>query len=103
MQKWNIEVSIDGPLRTHAVSVRVSDARSLSFEPTGMTLPVIADGHRVLLYHAANSGNPQGKECRTLIDQRAVCVHISQPVERPDLAGVITYLRPDVPNRQTQM
>jgi hypothetical protein len=35
----------------------------------------------------------------TLVDQDKAWVDISEPAGRPDLAGVIIYVRPDAANR----
>lgn len=35
----------------------------------------------------------------TLIDQGKAWVDISQPVGRPDLAGLVIYVRPDAASR----
>ncbi|WP_010217750.1 hypothetical protein [Sphingomonas sp. PAMC 26621] len=72
-------------------------------KPTALTLSVTAEGPRVLLYHVVNNGNPEGEGRMTLIDQGTAWVDISQPVGRPDLAGAVIYVRPDVANRETHL
>jgi hypothetical protein len=68
-------------------------------QPTALTLAVSAEGPRVLLYHVTRNGKPEGEGRMTLVDQGKAWVDISQPVGRPDLAGVVIYVRPDAANR----
>lgn len=68
-------------------------------QPTALTLAVTAEGPRVLLYHVTRNGKPEGEGRMTLVDQGKAWVDISQPVGRPDLAGVVIYVRPDAANR----
>jgi hypothetical protein len=67
-------------------------------QPTALTLAVTAEGPRVLLYHVTRNGKPEGEGRMTLVDQGKAWVDISQPVGRPDLAGVVVYVRPDAAN-----
>jgi hypothetical protein len=67
--------------------------------PTALTLAVSAEGPRILVYHVARNGKPEGEGRMTLVDQGRAWVDISQPVGRPDLAGVVIYVRPDAANR----
>ena len=62
--------------------------------PTALTLSVSADGPRVLIYHVARNGKPEGEGRMTLVDQGKAWVDISEPAGRPDLAGVVIYVRP---------
>lgn len=68
-------------------------------KPTALTLAVSAEGPRVLIYHVAKDGKPEGEGRMTLVDQGRAWVDISQPVGRPDLAGVVIYVRPDAASR----
>ena len=68
-------------------------------KPTALTLAVSADGPRVLLYHLARNGKPEGEGRMTLVDQGKAWVDISEPAGRPDLAGAVIYVRPDATNR----
>ena len=68
-------------------------------QPTSLTLAVSAEGVRVLVYHVARYGKPQGDGRMTLVDQGRAWVDISQPAGRPDLAGTVVYVRPDAKNR----
>ena len=68
-------------------------------KPTALTLAVSADGPRVLVYHVARNGKPEGEGRMTLVDQGRAWVDISQPAGRPDLAGAVIYVRPDAANR----
>ncbi len=68
-------------------------------KPTTLTLAVYAEGPRVLIYHVARNGKPEGEGRMTLVDQGKAWVDISQPAGRPDLAGVVIYVRPDAANR----
>ncbi len=68
-------------------------------QPTALTLAVTAEGPRVLLYHVSRNRKPEGEGRMTLVDQGGAWVDISQPVGRPDLAGVVIYVRPDAANR----
>lgn len=68
-------------------------------KPTALTLAVSAEGPRVLVYHVTRNGKPEGEGRMTLVDQGKAWVDISQPVGRPDLAGVVIYVRPDAVNR----
>ncbi|MHB8284129.1 MAG: hypothetical protein ACYDD1_05585 [Caulobacteraceae bacterium] len=67
--------------------------------PTALTLAVSADGPRVLVYHVARNGKPEGEGRMTLVDQGRAWVDISEPAGRPDLAGAIVYVRPDAAGR----
>ena len=69
-------------------------------QPTALTLAVSAEGPRVLVYHVAGNGKPEGEGRMTLVDQGRAWVDISEPVGRPDLAGVVIYVRPDAASRQ---
>ncbi len=60
---------------------------------TGMTLAVTREGPRVLTYQVRRNGVPEGEGRMTLVDQGRAWVDISQPAGRPDLAGVILYVR----------
>jgi hypothetical protein len=62
--------------------------------PTPLTLAVAADGPRVLVYHVARNGKPEGEGRMTLVDQGKAWVDISEPAGRPDLASAIIYVRP---------
>ena len=68
-------------------------------KPTALTLAVSADGPRVLVYHVARNGKPEGEGRMTLVDQGRAWVDISQPAGRPDLAAAVIYVRPDAANR----
>ena len=68
-------------------------------KPIALTLAVSAEGPRVLVYHVTRNGKPEGEGRMTLVDQGKAWVDISQPVGRPDLAGVVIYVRPDAVNR----
>lgn len=68
-------------------------------KPTALTLAVSAEGARVLVYHVARNGKPEGEGRMTLVDQGRAWVDISEPVGRPDLAGAVIYVRPDAANR----
>lgn len=68
-------------------------------KPTALTLSVTAEGPRVLVYHVARNGKPEGEGRMTLIDQGTAWVDISQPAGRPDLAGAVIYVRPDTAKR----
>ena len=68
-------------------------------KPTALTLAVSAQGERVLVYHVAKDGKPQGEGRMTLVDQGRAWVDISEPAGRPDLAGAVVYVRPDTANR----
>ncbi len=68
-------------------------------KPTTLTLAVSAEGPRVLVYHVARNGKPEGEGRMTLVDQGKAWVDISEPVGRPDLAGVVIYVRPDAATR----
>ncbi len=68
-------------------------------KPTTLTLAVSAEGPRVLIYHVARNGKPEGEGRMTLVDQGKAWVDISQPAGRPDLAGVVIYERPDAQHR----
>ena len=68
-------------------------------QPTTLTLAVSAEGPRVLVYHVAKHGDPQGEGRMTLVDQGKAWVDISQPAGRPDLAGAVVYVRPGAKNR----
>jgi hypothetical protein len=68
-------------------------------EPTALTLSVTAEGARVLVYHVARNGKPEGEGRMTLVDQGRAWVDISQPAGRPDLAGAVVYVRPAAANR----
>ena len=68
-------------------------------KPTALSLAVSAEGPRVLVYHVARDGKPEGEGRMTLVDQGRAWVDISQPVGRPDLAGAVIYVRPDAANR----
>jgi hypothetical protein len=68
-------------------------------QPTTLTLAVSAEGSRVLVYHVDRNGKPEGEGRMTLVDQGRAWVDISQPVGRPDLAGVVVYVRADAGNR----
>jgi hypothetical protein len=68
-------------------------------KPTTLSLAVTAEGPRVLLYHVSRNGKPEGEGRMTLVDQGRAWVDISQPAGRPDLAGVVIYVRPDAANR----
>lgn len=68
-------------------------------KPTALTLAVSAEGSRVLVYHVARDGKPEGEGRMTLVDQGRAWVDISQPAGRPDLAGVVIYVRPDSANK----
>ncbi len=63
--------------------------------PTALTLAVSADGPRVLVYHVARNGKLEGDGRMTLVDQDKAWVDISEPAGRPDLAGVVVYVRPE--------
>ena len=63
--------------------------------PTALTLSVSAEGPRVLVYHVARNGKPEGEGRMTLVDQGKAWVDISEPAGRPDLAGAIVYVRPE--------
>ena len=62
---------------------------------TALTLSVSAEGPRVLVYHVARNGKPEGEGRMTLVDQGKAWVDISEPAGRPDLAGVVVYVRFD--------
>ena len=62
---------------------------------TTLTLAVSVEGPRVLIYHVARNGKPEGEGRMTLVDQGRAWVDISEPAGRPDLAGAIVYVRPD--------
>jgi hypothetical protein len=64
-------------------------------KPTALTLAVTAEGARVLVYRVARNGKPEGEGRMTLVEQGRAWVDISEPVGRPDLAGVVIYVRPD--------
>ncbi len=68
-------------------------------KPTALTLAVSAEGPRILIYHVARDGKPEGEGRMTLVDQGKEWVDISQPVGRPDLAGVVIYVRPNAANQ----
>ncbi len=68
-------------------------------QPTALTLAVSAEGSRILVYHVARYGKPEGEGRMTLVDQGKAWVDISEPVGRPDLAGAVIYVRPDAANR----
>ncbi|WP_010184609.1 hypothetical protein [Sphingomonas sp. PAMC 26605] len=68
-------------------------------KPTALTLSVTAEGSRVLVYHVARNGKPEGEGRMTLVDQGRAWVDISQPAGRPDLAGAVIYVRPDATDR----
>ena len=68
-------------------------------QPTALTLAVSAEGPRVLIYHVARDGKPEGEGRMTLVEQGSAWVDISQPVGRPDLAGAVIYVRPDAASR----
>ena len=67
--------------------------------PTSLTLAVSAEGPRVLVYHVARAGKPEGEGRMTLVDQGTAWVDISEPAGRPDLAGAVVYVRPDPESR----
>lgn len=67
--------------------------------PTALTLTVEAEGPRVLVYHAARNGKPEGEGRMTLVDQGRAWVDISEPAGRPDLAGAVVYVRPKAETR----
>ena len=67
--------------------------------PTTLTLAVSVEGPRVLIYHVARNGKPEGEGRMTLVDQGRAWVDISEPAGRPDLAGAIVYVRPDAATR----
>ncbi len=67
--------------------------------PTPLTLAVAAEGPRVLVYHVARNGQPEGEGRMTLVDQGKAWVDISEPAGRPDLASAIVYVRPGAENR----
>ncbi len=68
-------------------------------KPTTLSLSVSPEGPRVLVYHVARNGKPEGEGRMTLVDQGKAWVDISQPAGRPDLAGAVIYVRPDAANR----
>ncbi len=68
-------------------------------KPTTLTLAVSAEGPRVLVYHVARNGRPEGEGRMTLVDQGKAWVDISQPAGRPDLAGAVVYERSGGVNR----
>ena len=63
--------------------------------PTTSTLSVTAEGPRVLRYIVRHDGKPEGEGRMTLVEQDKAWVDISGPAGRPDLAGVVVYVRPD--------
>ena len=67
--------------------------------PASQTLAVSAEGPRVLVYHVARDGKPEGEGRMTLVDQGKAWVDISEPAGRPDLAGAVVYVRPDAETR----
>ena len=60
-----------------------------------MTLAVTASGPQTLLYAVQRDGKPAGEGRMTLVEQDRAWVDISGPAGRPDLAGVVIYVRPD--------
>jgi len=66
---------------------------------TPLTLAVSVDGPRVLVYHVARNGKPEGEGRMTLVDQGRAWVDISEPAGRPDLVGAIVYVRPNAARR----
>ena len=59
-----------------------------------MALAVKADGPQTLLYTVFRNEKPIGQGRMTLAEQNRVWVDISGPFGRPDLAGVVIYVRP---------
>ncbi len=82
---------VEGRVDGHPMPIR-------RLHPTALTLAVSAEGPRVLVYHVARNGKPEGEGRMTLVDQGRAWVDISQPVGRPDLAGAVIYVRPDAAN-----
>ena len=62
--------------------------------PTTLTLSVTADGPQALIYQVSRGGKPVGEGRMTLVEQDKAWVAISGPAGRPDLAGVVIYVRP---------
>jgi hypothetical protein len=104
---YRFHLQPDGSIRweipsLHEVVEGRVDGRPMAIrrlQPTTLTLAVSAEGSRVLIYHVTRNGKPEGEGRMTLVDQGRAWVDISQPVNRPDLAGVVIYVRPDAANR----
>ncbi len=63
-------------------------------KPTpGLTLSVVSDGPRVLLYKVAHNGKPQGEGRMTLVENGKAWVDISWPAGKPEYAGELVYVR----------
>ncbi len=102
-----VPVLTDGRIRweipsLHEVVEGRMDGRPMPIRrsrPTSLTLAVSAEGPRVLVYHVARDGKPEGEGRMTLVDQGKAWVDISEPAGRPDLAGAVVYVRPDATSR----
>ena len=104
---YRFHLQPDGRIRWEIPSLREVvegrvDGQPMSIrrlKPTNLTLSVTAEGARVLVYHVARDGKPEGEGRMTLVDQGRAWVDISQPAGRPDLAGAVIYVRPAAADR----
>jgi hypothetical protein len=104
---YRFHLAPDGHIRweipsLHEVVEGRTDGRPMPIRrsrPTSLTLAVSAEGPRVLVYHVAKDGKPDGDGRMTLVDQGKAWVDISEPAGRPDLAGAVVYVRPDAESR----
>ena len=63
-------------------------------KPTpGLTLSVMAEGPRVLVYKVARNGKPEGEGRMTLVENGKAWVDISWPADKPEYAGELEYVR----------
>jgi hypothetical protein len=104
---YRFNLQADGRIRWEIPSLHEVVEGSVDGQPmairrlklTALTLAVSPEGPRVLIYHVARQGKPEGEGRMTLVDQGKEWVDISQPIGRPDLAGVVIYVRPNAANR----
>jgi hypothetical protein len=99
---YRFHLQSDGQIRweipsLHEVVEGRTDGRPMKIRrpnPTALTLAVTAEGPWVLRYTVSRNGQPEGEGRMTLVDQGRAWVDLSQPAGRPDLAGVVVYVRP---------
>ena len=54
-----------------------------------------AQGPRTLTYQVFRNGRLEAEGRMTLVEQGRTWIDVSQPHDRPDLAGVVVYVRPE--------
>jgi hypothetical protein len=102
---YRFNLAVDGHIRWEIPSLHEevegqTDGRPMVIRrpgATGLSLSVIRVNERVLTYRVSEGGRVEGEGRMTLVDQGKAWVDISQPFDRPDLAGAVVYVRPGAP------